>query len=354
MLNVLKIAHMNDNVGRAAHSTPPLGVLRSSGCAALVAGLLAVALVLAGCGTGSRADLIGQSAKVGALIPCAGSAEAADTMDSNSFANAVHAEGASSTVRANMKAMDQSGGIWLQPGWVIHFDDESDIGNLSYMEVSVNSSSSRLSSSCWLKSDSIQDYVAEGDLKYLNSTPVQSANKAHIASDSVVELPKLLQSYGTVDRRPQQYKWSNNDNTQETNLYAIPTQAGSEGVHVDYASMHNGVKLVSDVDIHNFVKPYSWHAIQRFYVPKDAVRLTVSAIGGNIEDVFSPVDSGTFVLMYRSPSLANAEKTMGVNDCDNDSHEHGLLILNGAEDKGDVTAVTVTDAALHYCGNLIM
>lgn len=316
--------------------------------------LLAVALVLAGCSTGSRADLIGHSAKVGALIPCAGSAEAADTMDSNSFANAVHAEGASATVRANMKAMDQSGGIWLQPGWVINFEYENNIGNLSYMEVSVNSTSSRQSSSCWLKSDSIQDYVAEGDLNYLTPAHVQSANKAHIADDSVIELPTLLQSYGTVDRHLQQYKWSNNDNTQETNLYAIPTQSGSEGVHVDYARMHNGDKRVSDVDIHNFVKPYSWRDIQRFYVPKDAVHLTVSAIGGNIEDVFSPLDPGTFALMYRSPSLANAEKSMGVKDCDNDSHEHGLLILNGAEDKGNVTAVTVTDAALHYCGDLIM
>jgi hypothetical protein len=279
-------------------------------------------------------------------------------MDQNSFAAAVHAEGNGAAARANFKQLRGSGGIWLQKGWTIRFTGSQNVGFISYMSVVVENvprdQKGYESDTCWLKSDSIQDYIDQGDMQYPVQSTVVASAPAPAPATTELALPSLLQTYGTTDRKLRDYKWSNGDNTQVANQYQLPADTDAEEIHVMYSELPNGEKRVSDVSFHNFASPYTWGKIKQVYIPKDAVAVTPSEIGGNIEEVFTPVGDGMFLLMYRSKSLAMREAQNGVHACSDDSNVGGLLILNGEEDGDSVKDAVVTDAALHYCANSLM
>ncbi|HUZ48608.1 MAG TPA: hypothetical protein VMW12_02570, partial [Candidatus Dormibacteraeota bacterium] len=126
-------------------------------------------MIFAGCVV-SRPEIIGHTAKITGLIPCAGSAEAADAMDSNSFAGAVGAEGQGAAASANFRQLNASGGIWLQNGWTVRFTGSQDIGYLDYTSIYVEAvpkdQQQYRGDMCWLKTDDIQTWVDQGDLKY--------------------------------------------------------------------------------------------------------------------------------------------------------------------------------------------
>ena len=131
----------------------------------------AIALALAAmCGCSNEdPSLLGRTAKVTGLVACAGTTEAANTMERNGMSTALGSSSAGETLRRNSHEFRASHGIFLQSGWKIKFVDHEDYGGNDFTKVHVESvpeyQERYRGSSCWLSTPGVRTLADAGDLK---------------------------------------------------------------------------------------------------------------------------------------------------------------------------------------------
>jgi len=131
----------------------------------------AIALALAAmCGCANEdPDLLGHTAKVTGLVACAGTTEAANTMERNGMSTALGFSSAGETLRRNSHEFRASRGVFLQSGWRIRFVGHEDYGGNDFTKVHVESvpkyQERYRGSSCWLATPGVRTLADAGDLK---------------------------------------------------------------------------------------------------------------------------------------------------------------------------------------------
>jgi hypothetical protein len=190
----------------------------------------------------------------------------------------------------------------------------------------------------------------------LSACGESSSQRTSTVPEGQVSLPQLGQTYGSTDRNLAAYKWSNSDQTQETNLYQIPNDTQPFMLHITYGLLPSGGKRVSMIHYYggsDFPGSFTnavWARVKKTTIPPDAVIVPLSSIGGKLEEVNSePPPPGTTTTVFYSASLAKQERKWGVPTCEEASSKHGLIFVDRNMSGGDLDA-DITDAAIYYCG----
>jgi hypothetical protein len=136
------------------------------------AGALATASIalslLCGCAN-ENPGLIGHTATVTGLAACAGTTDAADTMERNGMSSALGFSSAGEALQKNAHAFRSSGGIFLQKGWKIRFVDHEDYAGNDFTKVKVESvpkfQDRYRGAACWLSTPGVQTLVDRHELR---------------------------------------------------------------------------------------------------------------------------------------------------------------------------------------------